>query len=90
MSCRMKQRRRKVVPKMMTDSVFLCFFWSIALGQIFEDTESNFGKRDEFNLFLLRAFCPEGIRCMSLHRVFFFSSIPLTLHPTLVSPEVNK
>lgn len=68
MSCRMKQRR-KVVPKMMTDSVFLHFFWSIALGQGFEDTESNFWKRYEFNLFLLRAFCPEGIRCVSLHSV---------------------
>ena len=87
MSCRMKQRR-KVVPKMMTDSVFLRFFWSFALGQGFEDTESNFGKRDEFNLFLLRAFCPEGIRCVSLHSVLLL--IPLTLRPTLVSPEVNK
>lgn len=67
MSCRMKQRRRKVVPKMMTASD--CFVVSFGLLLWVKDlgrtkTLNQILGKDEFNLFLLRAFCPEGVRCM--------------------------
>lgn len=66
LSCGIKQKRGKVIPKVMTVSDHLpLFLLAIELAQRFwenEGTELNCRKREgEFSWFFLRAFCPEGI-----------------------------
>lgn len=80
MSYRVELSRRKAVPKMMTFWLFSfvsfgLLHWVKVLGRM-KTLSQILGKEDEFNVFILRAPCPEGIHLGSLYRMFFSILLP--------------